>query len=63
MGHELSAEGDGQRASREGASGDGLFQNAESAAKAIILRREIANEEGKARVSIAQRQVQGHFVN
>jgi len=63
VGDELSAEGDRERAGGEGAGGDGLFKDAESAAKAIILRGEIAHEKGKTRVSIGQRQVQGYFVN
>ena len=32
-------------------------------AKLIILRGEIAHQEGKTGFSIGQRQVQGHFVN
>jgi hypothetical protein len=39
------------------------LQDAKSAAEAVILRGEIAREEGKTRLSIGQRQVQGCFVN
>jgi len=49
------------RALREGASGDGFFQDAERAAEAIILCGEIAREEGKTGFSIGQRQVQGYL--
>ena len=63
MGDEFSAEGDRERAGGEGAAGDGLFQNAERTTEAIILRSEIAREEGETGFSIGQRQVQGHFVN
>ena len=63
VGDELSAECDRERAGGEGASGDGLFQQIERAPKPIILREEIAHEEGKTRLSIGQRQVQGCFVN
>ena len=59
VGDEFSAQGDRERAGREGAGGDGLFQNAESVAKAIVLRDEIAHQERKSRLSIGQRQVQG----
>jgi hypothetical protein len=63
VGDDLSAECDRERAGGEGVSGDGVFQDAERAAEAIILRSEIAREEGKSRLSIRQRQVQGYFVN
>ena len=62
-GDEFSAEGDRERAGREGAGGNGRFQDAESIAKPIVLRNEIAHQEGKTRLSIGQRQVQGCFVN
>ena len=63
VGDEFSAESDRQRASGESAGGDGFFQDADGARKLVILRGEIAHQEGKAGFSIGQRQVQGHFVN
>ena len=62
-GDELSVEGNRDRTGGEDASGNGLFQDGERAPKAIILRDEIAREEGKSGFSIGQRQVQGCFVN
>ena len=53
----------GDRAGGEGAGGNGLFQDAESVAKPIVLRDEIPHQEGKSRFSIGQRQLQGCFVN
>jgi len=52
VGDEFSAESDRQRAGREGAGSDGLFQDAEGARKLVILRGEIAQQEGKAGFSI-----------
>ncbi len=52
VGDQLSAEGDSERAGGEGAGGDGIFQDAKGAAKAIILCDEVAHEEGKAGLSI-----------
>jgi hypothetical protein len=62
VGDEFSAEGDRERAGGEGAGGDSLFQDAEGVAKAVVLRGEIAHQEGKTGFSIRQRQVQGYFV-
>ncbi len=59
VGDEFSAKSDGERTAGENAGGDGLFENAESVAKALILRGEIAREERKTGFSIWQRQVQG----
>jgi len=63
VGYELSPEGDRERAGGEGTGDDGSFQDAEGARKPIILRDEIAHEEGKPGFSIRQRQIQGCFVN
>ena len=50
LGNKLSAKSDGEQAGGEGAGRDGLFQDAESARKPVILRVEIAHEEGKTSV-------------
>ena len=47
MSHEFTAEDDGQRAGRESVVGNRFLHNAESAAKAIVLRNEILHQEGK----------------
>jgi hypothetical protein len=44
---EFSAKSDGERAGREGAGGDGIFQKTKGDAKAILLCGEIAHQEGK----------------
>ena len=62
-GDQFSAEGDRERAGRESAGGNGFFQDAESVAKPIVLRDEIAHQERKSRLSIGQRQLQSCFVN
>ena len=63
VGDELPTESDRERAGGEDAGGDGVFQDAESVAKPVVLPSEIAREERKAGLSIGQRQRQGYFVN
>ena len=52
VGDEFSAARHRERASRESACGNSFLDDVESAAKALILRGEIAHEEGKAGVSM-----------
>lgn len=48
VGDQFSAEGDGKRASWEGAGGDRILQEVEGAAETLFLRAEVAHQEGEA---------------
>ena len=59
VGDKFSAKCDGERAGWKSSGGNRLFEDAEGAAKAIVLRGKTAHQKRKSRLSVRQRQLQG----